>query len=248
MGRVAGPGQPAAFSLRASSGGCTADQCNHPVQWGLDWVYGAMLAIDGSIIPWTDGYSLASRQTKGLNYVSYNVQPNNVTLPYLNPIINIVQTLYSAVCIDFGIIYPSNPILYPSVVPETITDVFPTATSSSLFTPTTYGIFARGVWEGEIPLSATINAEYQCRFSFRKSPGQAFIDVLVATLSIFTSAWGAIMLVAVWFAQREEKGMYVTWSLMSCLMEDHISDNFCEGHPDATRGEKDNTLPYKDES
>lgn len=47
-----------------------------------------------------------------------------------------------------------------------------------------------------------ISVPYLCHFSERKSAGEAFIAVLVATLSMFSAGWAIFMLVCSYLAKR----------------------------------------------
>ncbi|KAG8983282.1 hypothetical protein FRB93_007314 [Tulasnella sp. JGI-2019a] len=49
---------------------------------------------------------------------------------------------------------------------------------------------------------STISVPFLCRFSVRKSTGEAFIAVLVATLSMFSAGWAVFILVCSYFAKR----------------------------------------------
>lgn len=52
---------------------------------------------------------------------------------------------------------------------------------------------------------AVFNALYQCQTTQLKSIGSVIISILVATLSLFTSGWGIVMLAAAFLEKRNRK-------------------------------------------
>lgn len=102
----------------------------------------------------------------------------------------LAQAMRAAARMDIGNNWMENNWLlapHPSLSPDDTLEHLPTfdLNSSSIF-------------------SATFNAVYQCRTTQLKSGGSLFISVLVATLSIFSSIWGAFMLVAAMLEKRTQ--------------------------------------------
>jgi len=124
------------------------------------------------------------------------------------PMANIIQTIHAAVQIDLGNPHENNFLLNPSVLSTTLYSEFsvallPKPTVSTLYqfiynfstVPTTLPLKVEG--------PAKLEARYLCRLQQMKGPAQAFIAVLVATLSMFTSGWGLVMLLATYWAKRD---------------------------------------------
>jgi hypothetical protein len=135
--------------------------------------------------------------------------PSNSDL--YRPVINLAQTILAAVRIDLGNPSPNNFILHPSTLNATLFSTFPAsnllnASASVLYQanvrPDLYGI------QGSLPLTlegpANIQVVYSCQFQQRKAPGSAFISVLVATLSMFSTGWGLCMFLAAYLAEHKE--------------------------------------------
>jgi hypothetical protein len=58
---------------------------------------------------------------------------------------------------------------------------------------------------------ARIQVLFPCRFLQKKDPGQAFISVLVATLSMFSGGWALFTLIATsWTKRGDETGGTMT--------------------------------------
>ncbi|KAJ6526186.1 hypothetical protein DFH09DRAFT_1188077 [Mycena vulgaris] len=129
-------------------------------------------------------------------------------------IANLVQSAYAAVRLDLGNPSPNNFLLNKSMVGEAITAHFPQtfpgmATESFLFSilvddgyyaqqpgGTTYYNDVASMLPLAVPGTAVVDGVYLCRFQRAKSPGSAFIAVLVATLSMFSSGWALFIAVA----------------------------------------------------
>ena len=131
---------------------------------------------------------------------------------------NLARTIHAAVRIDLGNPSPNNFILNPFALDATITSTFPATprlnSSASLLYdanthPELYGL------QGMLPLAvegpASIRVVYPCRLQQKKSAGQAFISVLVATLSMSASGWALLMFVAsYWTKSGDEAGGLIT--------------------------------------
>ncbi|KAG9009725.1 hypothetical protein FRB94_011581 [Tulasnella sp. JGI-2019a] len=128
----------------------------------------------------------------------------NTTLPtnYNITINNAMQTILAAIRIDLGNILPNNFLVHrtPDVIGSTISSTIPIQG----FQPTPallYTLIGNGdSWlQGHQGLStlnpdsvtpSQITLEYQCKLQQRKNGGSLFIDITVATLTLFNNVWG----------------------------------------------------------
>ncbi|KAJ7785169.1 hypothetical protein DFH07DRAFT_873058 [Mycena maculata] len=147
-----------------------------------------------------------------------NASQYDATIPTLStPIIDIdtsgiisnaVQVVYAAVRFDLGNRSPNNFLLNTSIIPDAIVRSFPQNASymqtesylySVLVNDSYYSSTVTTAYDipGLLPLTlpgpALLDGVYLCRFQRAKSPGTGFIAVLVATLSMFTAAWGRFL-------------------------------------------------------
>ena len=136
---------------------------------------------------------------------------------------NILQTVYAAVRIDLGNPSLNNFILYPAAMNNMISPTFPitpsngVAFSNSSLYATLSSPFPWLQQNLPVTLSgpATIRVVYPCRYQRIKAPGALVISVLVATLSMFSTAWAVYMLLATAIAKRHNPaGLFI---LSSCL-------------------------------
>ena len=133
-------------------------------------------------------------------------------------VVNLARTIHAAVRIDLGNPSPNNFFLNPSALNATIINTFPATprlnSSASLLYDANAHPEHHG-FQGMLPLTvegpANIRAVYPCRLQQQKSPGQAFISVLVATLSMSASAWALFMFFAsCWTKRGDETGGTIT--------------------------------------
>ncbi|KAJ7663442.1 hypothetical protein B0H17DRAFT_1019889 [Mycena rosella] len=124
-------------------------------------------------------------------------------------IANLVQTVYAAVRIDLGNPSPNNFLLNSSVIPQAIIASFPQtfpqlANESYLYSilvdddyykqvPGHDQLSISGLLPLTVPGPAIVDGVYLCHFQRAKSPGSAFIAVLVATLSMFSTGWALFL-------------------------------------------------------
>ena len=137
---------------------------------------------------------------------SYPISSNNAFALHINdlysPIANIVQIIHAAVLIDLGNPHKNNFLLNPSMLDKTLYSEFPAIlkphkpTVSMLYQT----VFATAPLKVEGP--AKLEARYLCHLQQMRAPAQAFIAVLVATLSMFVSGWGFFTLLATYWAKR----------------------------------------------
>jgi hypothetical protein len=125
------------------------------------------------------------------------------------PVVNFAQTIIAAVRIDLGNPSPNNFFLNPSVLNVSLNSTFPANGLVNLSTSKLYEANARPNTtenQGTLPLTvegpANIQIVYTCRFQQGKAPGSAFVSVLVATLSMFTTGWSLFMLLMAHLAGR----------------------------------------------
>ncbi|KAJ7205472.1 hypothetical protein GGX14DRAFT_500612 [Mycena pura] len=131
-------------------------------------------------------------------------------------IANTVQAVYAAVRLDLGNLAPNNFLVNTTMIPQAILQTFPQtypplpgialANESFLYSLLVNdGFFSEqsnkeydipGLLPLAAPGPAAIDGVYLCRFQRVKSPGSAFIAVLVATLSMFSSGWALFIVMA----------------------------------------------------
>ncbi|KAJ7654559.1 hypothetical protein DFH06DRAFT_1092796 [Mycena polygramma] len=162
--------------------------------------------------------SKGSRQFDSTEPLSDSNQPL-VTNDTSAIISNLVQSAYAAVRFDLGNPSPNNFLLNTSMIPEIINASFPQtfpglANESLLYTVLVGGTNAvsqeaashniQGLLPLTLPGPAVIDGVYLCRFKRTKSPGSAFLSVLVGTLSMFSSAWAIFLGVAAGLVKRRQ--------------------------------------------
>jgi len=125
------------------------------------------------------------------------------------PIANIIQTIHASVRIDLGNPHKNNFLLNPSVLNATLSSAFSAEVLPNTTVSTLYEFIAnRGFFtlQNALPLKveglAKLQTRYLCQLQRMKAPAQAFIAVLVATLSMFVSGWGLVMLFASYWAKK----------------------------------------------
>ncbi|KAJ7864606.1 hypothetical protein B0H14DRAFT_3603051 [Mycena olivaceomarginata] len=119
---------------------------------------------------------------------------------------NMVQAVYAAVRLDLGNPAPSNFLLQPALIPSVILSTFPRRTPQKTggLTNGTYDI--PGLLPLTVPGPAVLDGVYLCRFTRAKSPGSAFVAVLVGTLSMFGAVWGIWLTLATMWVKRRDAG------------------------------------------
>ncbi|KAJ7431058.1 hypothetical protein B0H11DRAFT_2132556 [Mycena galericulata] len=124
---------------------------------------------------------------------------------------NLVQVVYAAVRFDLGNPSPNNFLLNTSMIPHAVVSAFPQNASSMPSESYLYSVLVNdGYYQqnqdlsadafaipGLLPLTlpgpALLDGVYLCRFKRAKSPGTAFIAILVATISVFSAGWGRFL-------------------------------------------------------
>ncbi|KAJ7434459.1 hypothetical protein FB451DRAFT_1063323 [Mycena latifolia] len=153
--------------------------------------------------------------TPGQGFASYTAAdpPSNHNQPLVTNdtagiIANLVQSAYATVRLDLGNRSPNNFLLNTSLIGSAVAASFPQtfpglANESFLYSMLVGdGFYAANLPASEmaeynitgllplaLPGPAVVDGVYLCRFQRAKSPGAAFIAVLVATLSMFSSVW-----------------------------------------------------------
>jgi len=189
----------------------TVDQGRYPAILSAEISYTPCPALLGTNAP-------CASDTPPVNITSSLVVIHNLTSSYhmngdnaINatnlyaPIANIVQTIHAAIQIDLGNAHKNNFLLNPPTLNKTLFSEFPAAflpkrTVSTLYQAISNGSFSTLPLKVEGP--AKLEARYLCHLQRMKPPAQALIAVLVATLSMFLSGWGSFMLVATYWAKR----------------------------------------------
>ena len=127
------------------------------------------------------------------------------------PIFNILQTVYAIIRVELGNPSPNNFILHPNVTDSIIVSKFPATPLNPGGDALVSGLYQ--AWTNpdaetkkSLPVTvsgpANIQVAYPCRFQRRKTPGQLFMSVLVATLITFRTGWAAFLVLAAYFAKR----------------------------------------------
>ncbi|KAJ7182498.1 hypothetical protein C8R43DRAFT_1116135 [Mycena crocata] len=151
---------------------------------------------------------------------------------------NLVQSTYALVRLDLGNPSPNNFLLNTSVLPEALVATFP-QTFPGLPDPMLYPLLEKGVADGfpfditgfmplTLPGPAVLDGVYLCRFQMPKSPGSAFIAVLVATLSMFSSGWALFITLSATIVKRRGSTAN-TCTIPGNLAHDPSEHSFLEG-------------------
>jgi len=179
--------------------------------------------------------SSAAVVMSNLSYLE-DIAPDPITVLDDNlklPISNLLQTVYAIIRVELGNPSPNNFILHPNVTDNIIVSTFPATPLNQGGDALISGLYQE--WTNPDPETkkylpvtvsgpANIQVVYPCRFQRQKTPGQLFISVLVATLSMFSTGWAVFMVLAVYFAKR--KGS---------------SANQCQGHSDVQMHRRSNS-------
>jgi hypothetical protein len=137
------------------------------------------------------------------------------------PISNLLQTVYAIIRVELGNPSPNNFILHPNVTDNIIVSTFPATPLNQGGDALISGLYQE--WTNPDPETkkylpvtvsgpANIQVVYPCRFQRQKTPGQLFISVLVATLSMFSTGWAVFMVLAVYFAKQRGLSGTSGWS------------------------------------
>ncbi|KAJ6563126.1 hypothetical protein DFH09DRAFT_1478117 [Mycena vulgaris] len=135
---------------------------------------------------------------------------------------NTVQTVYASVRLDLGNRSPNNFLLNTSRIADEIVQNFPQTYPAvqNIALPIESDLYSLLVNDGNsknaalknitglLPLSApgpaVVDGVYLCHFQHAKSRGSAFIAVLVATLSMFSSGWALFLGMAAFVVKKRE--------------------------------------------
>ncbi|KAG8868066.1 hypothetical protein FRB98_003795 [Tulasnella sp. 332] len=167
--------------------------------------------------------------------------------------VNAMQAVLALALLDVGNIYPNNIIYFDNITTlnATIASGFsiqgapgsprvPSTFYTVLSNPNMYTWNATAV---DIPPPAVISTEYLCRFSQRKSAGQLFVSVLVATLSMFSSGWAAFILVSAYFEKRRYQQRSRITNTGSEAVDVYDSQTDLEGSGEGEEGEEPGAIP-----
>ncbi|KAF5311430.1 hypothetical protein D9611_011619 [Ephemerocybe angulata] len=130
----------------------------------------------------------------------------------LAPTLNFLQLARAAGRVDLGNTAPNNFLTNLSMTDTVLKSQYPSGFQASVTAPSQ--LYA--AWKSQvIPLSggviyaplqvlgpAVLQTEFICHFSRLKSPGSLIVAVLVATLSMFSSAWGLSIVLAARIVKR----------------------------------------------
>ncbi|TFK33344.1 hypothetical protein BDQ12DRAFT_615411 [Crucibulum laeve] len=159
----------------------------------------------------------ASQYANGMVFQNSLSDPISMNNPQIidnvtsDALANLIQTIYASVRLDLGNPSPNNFIVHPEVTSKTLVETFPLTRNTP--TPFVSGLYQFWTQPSEefskfLPVKmggpANVQVVYLCRFQQQKPIGQLLVSVLVATLSMFSSAWAAFMLVATAIAKRRD--------------------------------------------
>ncbi|KAG8979662.1 hypothetical protein FRB95_012048 [Tulasnella sp. JGI-2019a] len=191
-----------------------------------------------SMITTNYSYLMGDRLTRPIEF--YNSSVNNA-----------LQTLHAAVRFDLGNALPNNLFTNTTAVLSTNQTIIPTfpieaidssgnktvSSANSRF----YDLLTGAVrmdngseYFSAFPLDgskrSTISVPFLCRFLELKSPGNAFISVLVATLSMFSAGWTVFILICGYFAKRgkPQANQCETHDTPSGLQYQHLQTSLLE--------------------
>jgi hypothetical protein len=162
------------------------------------------------------------------------------------PTINFVQLARAAALIDIGSKASNNlltnldfidQILYPELPPVSGTTAAPSARSQLYDAWKTQTSPLNSIHYPSLSVSgpSTLQAVFICHFSKLKGIGSLVVSVLVATLSMFSSAWGLALILTAYAAKSKgRQGMYFSRDTSKGLVVHSASGtaNYCDGHQD----------------
>jgi hypothetical protein len=153
---------------------------------------------------------------------------------------NLVQAAYAAVRLDLGNPSPNNFLLNSSMIGQAITaslpQTFPQLPGESYLYSVLVGdgYYASAtnatipdvahLLPLKLPGPAVLDGVYLCRFQRVKSPGSAFIAVLVATLSMFSSGWAIFLRLAAGMVKKRQPGGKQFHFLCGCVLTSCFSE------------------------
>jgi hypothetical protein len=176
--------------------------------------------------------------------ISYPIDP--VNNPYVldanseQPFFNLLQAVYAAIRVDLGNPSLNNFILNPLALNDTIFQTFPVTPYNQDQSSTTSTLYSQ--WHNPSPAlqkylpinvsgPAQIQVAYPCRFQQRKPLGSLVVSVLVATLSMFSSAWAVFIHLATTYAKgTDPAGIPLSLRIPFLLAYLELLANRCDGH------------------
>jgi hypothetical protein len=192
-----------------------SDQDLHLVAISAEISYASCPALLGANAPCasnpppvdiTSSLVVSSNRTSFMSSINVSAITNSGTYA---PIANIIQTIHAAVQIDLGNAHTNNFLLNPSVLKTTLYNEFPATVLPKPTVSALYQLISEGTAfdvPNMLPLKVEgptrLQVRYFCRLQRMKAPAEAFIAVLVATLSMFVTAWGSFMFLATYLAKR----------------------------------------------
>ncbi|KAG8995951.1 hypothetical protein FRB94_008688 [Tulasnella sp. JGI-2019a] len=135
-------------------------------------------------LTWADG------TVNTTTFSSYSLIPPNLRTTFITIA---MQLMLTAARLDVGNVFPNNFLVYPNVINATITDE---GLRDFIIDNSLQGL-------GDTSRPAVIASQYLCHFPQRESLGSAIISVLVATLSMFGSAWAVFLAVATYYEKQK---------------------------------------------
>lgn len=132
---------------------------------------------------------------------------------FSSAISNAMQVVLAGARIDIGNILPNNFLVNRDIVGDAIQETLPDPISggeAGIWSPLTSPIYRATINGIDIGLPVTIAATYQCRVQVPKSPGQIFVAVVVATITLFSSGWAVFMMLLAFFVNlKNPRGTFI---------------------------------------
>ncbi|KAG8983826.1 hypothetical protein FRB94_013033 [Tulasnella sp. JGI-2019a] len=149
------------------------------------------------MVAWPNGTINFTTVTSSPGNETWLSYPSSFDLDsYATSTTDTMQFLLAATRLDIGNVLPNNFLVYPDTLNETISKDSNIIQELSMHNETFQGL-------GDVSRPAVIASQYLCHFPQRKSLGSAIISVLVATLSMFGSAWAVFLAVATYYEKRK---------------------------------------------
>ncbi|KAG9024588.1 hypothetical protein FRB95_011333 [Tulasnella sp. JGI-2019a] len=146
-------------------------------------------------LAWTDGSQtqvwFSSHGNKTWSFTISDFEPNLA----VTVISDAMQFLLAAVRLDIGNVFPNNFLVYPSTMDAIVSkgsDIRLALAFDKYYLPS--------IAHASRP--AVIASQYLCHLPQRKPLGSVFVSVLVATLSMFSSAWAVFLVVATYYGNE----------------------------------------------
>lgn len=131
---------------------------------------------------------------------------------YGAPVINLFQAVHAAVRLDLGYALPNNLFTNTSAVVSANATIIPETTFLRDGTEAyqAQGTLYQALVGNDLVLPvdgskrSTLEVPFVCSSDVRKSPGEIFVSVFVATVTMLGTGWTLISMIATYFATHDE--------------------------------------------